>query len=59
MILLTKNLLTCFKTCKKIIMQISRKNGKSKCLFYVTKEKHERKKIPIKKNPILQLHKKT
>ncbi len=34
---------------KKIIMQISRENGKSKCLFYITKEKHERKKNPVKK----------
>jgi hypothetical protein len=30
-------------------MQISRENGKSKCLFYITKEKHERKKNPVKK----------
>jgi len=40
-------------------MQISRKIGKSKCLFYVTKEKHERKKNPINKKILFYNYKKT
>jgi len=39
-------------------MQISRENGKSKCLFYITKEKHESKKNPVKKIILFYRYKK-